>query len=138
MNTEKIFGGCLCGKIRYFVKSSPTRSMICHCETCRKSSASPVVAWVSFTLKDLIYEKDKPKEYKSSVSVVRTFCSSCGTPLTYFHSSRPNEIDVTACSLDSPELFPPTHHSWMVDDLNWIHFDDDLPKYQKTSSDELD
>jgi len=138
MNNERISGGCLCGKIRYIVKSSPTRSMICHCETCRKCSASPVVAWVTFALKDLIYEKDKPQEYKSSRPVVRTFCSSCGTPLTYYHSSRPTEIDVTTCSLDKPEEFSPTHHSWMIDDLNWVHFDDNLPKHQKTRSDDSD
>ena len=131
MNTEKISGGCLCGKIRYVVDGYPTRSMICHCETCRKSAASPVVAWVTFTLSDLIYEKDRPKEYRSSLPVVRTFCSTCGTPLTYYNSNRPNEIDVTTCSLDKPELFPPTHHSWMEDHLYWVDLADNLPKHQK-------
>lgn len=138
MNTERTPGGCLCGKIRYIVKSPPTRSMICHCETCRRSAASPAVAWVTFALKDLIYKKGKPKAYKSSAAVVRTFCSSCGTALTYYHSNRPNEIDITTCSLDNPELFWPTHHSWMEDGLNWARFDDGLPKFQKARSDNSD
>ena len=41
-------GGCICGAIRYRVTGHPTNSMICHCQTCRRVSASPVVAWVTF------------------------------------------------------------------------------------------
>jgi len=137
--TKKINGGCLCGKVRFTVNSSATtHTVICHCETCRKNAASPVVAWLTFKLKELIFTQDKPKEFRSSNCVIRSFCSTCGTPISYFHSDRPTEIDITTCSLDEPEMFPPTHHSWLEDDLSWIQFDDKLPKHQRTRSESAD
>ncbi len=60
---------------------------------------------------------------------VRTFCASCGTPLTYTHAERPSEVDVTTCTLDNPEAFPPTYHAWVSHDLAWVRFGDGLTAY---------
>ena len=126
-------GGCLCGAIRYQVHGNPTTSMICHCRTCRKAAGAPVVAWLTFPLEGFSFVQGVPAQFRSSGSVIRTFCSSCGTPLTYLHTDRPAEIDVTTCSLDDPEAFPPSHHSWVSHDPPWLHFNDGLPAYPTTS-----
>ena len=106
--------------------------MICHCLSCRRSAASPVVAWVTFPKDALRFTRGQPSVFHSSAPVRRTFCPSCGTPLTYEHTARALEIDVTTCSLDDPEAFPPTYHAWLHDDLSWLRFGDDLERFQES------
>ena len=124
-------GGCLCGAVRYRVSGKPSNSMVCHCQTCRRAAASPVVAWVTFPLADFQFTKGKPGEFRSSELVRRTFCAACGAPLTYRNSESPETIDVTTCSLDDPQAFPPTHHSWLIHDLDWVKFGDGLPAFRE-------
>jgi hypothetical protein len=125
-------GGCICGAIRYRVSGKPSNSMVCHCQTCRRVAASPVVAWVTFPTARFQVLHGQLAEFQSSQSVRRTFCAACGTPLTYEHGERSGHVDVTTCSLDSPESFPPTHHSWLSHDLAWVRFGDGLPTFQES------
>jgi len=125
-------GGCLCGAVRYQVRGKPTNTMICHCRTCRRATGSPVVAWLTFAKADFEVTTGALAEFRSSPPVRRGFCGTCGTPLTYSHRESPDSIDVTTCSLDEPQAFPPTHHSWLSDDVSWIRFGDGLPEFQES------
>ena len=131
----KVFeGGCSCGAIRYRVEGPPSNSMICHCQTCRRVAAAPVVPWVTFEKKNFALLKGGPAKFHSSRPVLRTFCAACGTPLTYEHEKHAATIDVTTCSLDEPDAFPPTHHSWLSDDLAWVRFGDGLPTFAQSKA----
>ncbi len=132
MATLMVEGGCVCGAIRYRVSGEPTNSMICHCQTCRRVAASPVVAWVTFPAARFQLLQGHPSDFRSSKPVRRTFCGACGTPLTYEHSASVGFVDVTTCSLDAPEAFPPSHHSWLSHDLGWVRFGDGLPTFQES------
>lgn len=125
-------GGCFCGAIRYRAEGKPTNTMACHCESCRRVAAAPVVPWLTFPTKSFRFTKGKPTEFNSSEPVRRSFCPVCGTPLTYAHRKSPEQIDVTTCSVDDPNAFPPTHHSWQIDDLKWVKFGDGLPAFQES------
>lgn len=125
-------GGCLCGAVRYRASGHPEHRMICHCETCRRAAGSPVVAWVTVPVTSLAFTRGDPVRFRSSPSVERTFCGSCGTPLTYQHSKDAGNIDVTTCSFDDPGALAPTHHSWLEDSISWIRFGDGLPTHERT------
>ena len=129
---SEIEGGCLCGSIRYRVSGKPTNTMVCHCQTCRRAAGSPVVAWLTFAKTDFRISKGIPIEFSSSPPVRRGFCGTCGTPLTYSHRDSPDAIDVTTCSLDDPKAFPPTHHSWLSDNVGWVRFGDALPTFPQS------
>jgi hypothetical protein len=129
--TKSRAGGCLCGAVRYRVTGKPKNTMVCHCETCRRAAGAPVVAWLTYPTSRFRLTKGKPAEFRSTPPVRRTFCGDCGTPLTYAHEKSPNTIDVTTCSLDAPGSFPPTHHSWLSDDVSWVRFGDRLPAFPK-------
>ena len=131
MQTRIVEGGCLCGAVRYRATGEPANSMICHCQTCRRAAASPVVPWVTFAAAQFQFTSGRPVQFSSSPPVRRSFCGSCGTPLTYEHSDSPSTIDITTCSLDDPQSFPPTHHSWLSDDIAWVRFGDGLPTFQQ-------
>jgi len=122
-------GGCLCGAIRYRVSGKPTNTMICHCQTCRRAAGAPVVAWLTFAQADFALTQGKLNEFSSTPPVARGFCGTCGTPLTYTHRKSPESIDVTTCSLDDPQAFPPTHHAWLSHDLAWVRFGDGLQAF---------
>jgi len=125
-------GGCLCGATRYRVRGKPTNTMICHCRTCRRATGSPVVAWLTFAKADFEVTTGALAEFRSSPPVRRGFCGTCGTPLTYSHRESPDSIDITTCSFDEPQAFPPTHHSWLSDDVGWVRFGDGLPAFQES------
>jgi len=124
-------GGCICGAIRYRVTGAPTNSMVCHCQSCRRVAAAPVIAWVTFPTTAFELVRGRPSAFHSSEPVRRTFCPACGTPLTYEHQHASGTIDVTTCSLDDPNRFPPTHHSWLSHDLTWVRFGDGLQTFQE-------
>jgi hypothetical protein len=128
-----IKGGCACGVIRFSAESHPWVSLIGHCESCRRVAAAPVTARVTFDKKRFKIVQGQPPGFSSSPSVWRTFCSACGTPLTYPHTDDPATVDVTSCRLDKPEAFPPTHHAWLRDDLSWLRFADGLAAYAEES-----
>lgn len=130
-----IEGGCFCGSVRYRASSAPLGSLICHCKTCRALSAAPLVPWVIFRKSKFQFVAGTPATFHSSAHVVRTFCASCGTQLTYASEKYADEIDVTTCTLDDPNAYPPTHHSWVSHDLDWIQLGDDLPKYPQSKED---
>ncbi len=129
---SRVEGGCFCGAIRYAVSGECSNTMVCHCQSCRRVAAAPVVAWVTFPFKGFRFTKGKPAEFRSSPPVLRSFCGGCGTPLTYRHDKLPDTVDITTSSLDEPERFPPTHHSWLSHDLNWVKFGDGLPVFQES------
>ena len=128
-------GGCFCGAVRYEARGTPSNTMVCHCRTCRRVAAAPVVAWVTFERSALAFVKGEAASFHSSGPVTRTFCRDCGTPLTYTHADSADTIDVTTCSLDQPEAFPPTHHSWLGHDLAWVRFGDGLPAFLEFRND---
>lgn len=135
MAKRTIQGGCHCGAVRYALAKKPSASMICHCRTCRGVSGAPVVAWITVARDAFEISRGHPKHYASSDNVLRQFCGRCGAQLTYARTDDDLYIDVATASLDDPNAFPPTHHSWLKHDLNWITFSDGLPTYNKSRTD---
>jgi hypothetical protein len=132
MTTKLVTGGCFCGAVRYEASGAPLGSMICHCESCRRISGAPVVPWVTVSRDHFKIVTGVPVEFNSSHGVRRTHCAKCGTQLTYENDKSPTEIDIATCTLDDPNEFPPTHHSWLSDDLRWVRFGDGLPTFPQS------
>jgi hypothetical protein len=132
---SSIEGGCHCGAVRYTLSAKPDASMICHCETCRRVSGAPVLAWLSVDAEKFAITRGHPKDYVSSEGVQRQFCGRCGAQITYGRTDDEEWIDVTTATLDDPDAFPPTHHSWTSHDIAWIKFGDKLPAYKKSRGD---
>ena len=112
-------GGCLCGAIRYRVTGVPSWSTICHCRACRKASGAPSVGWLTFDRGNFSLLQGVLGRFGSSPGVVRTFCTICGTPLTYATEGRPDDIEVTTVSLDDETKFPPTCEVWVAHKVSW-------------------
>jgi hypothetical protein len=114
-------GHCLCGAVRYRVSGAPKWIANCHCESCRRATASPVTTYAGFPAGRFGYVAGEPARYHSSPGVTRTFCPRCGTPLTFEGDRWPGEIHVLVCTMDRPEDFPPTRESFAEEKLPWLH-----------------
>jgi hypothetical protein len=126
-----IEGGCLCGAVRYLAYGEAYGITHCHCKTCRRASGAPFVTWAGFDTDNFTFIHGQPASYASSVNVVRTFCSKCGTALTYQRADLPGSIDVTLGSMDDVEALRPQDHTWTESQLSWISLGDELPKYAR-------
>jgi hypothetical protein len=124
-------GGCLCGGLRYQVSGSADNLCYCHCQSCRRATGAPMVAWGTFAAERFAVTRGQLTEFRSSPRVVRGFCASCGTSITYRHDKRPAEIDVTLVTLDDPALLEPAAHIWVEDKLPWITIVDGKPKFRQ-------
>ena len=124
-----IQGGCFCGAIRYEADSIPFHETNCHCSICRRTSGAPFVTWFSVPKSSFKFTSGTPTYFRSTTKGSRTFCPDCGTSLTYELDDFPNEIDVTTCSLDNPDLLPPKDHTQISSKLSWLTLGDGLPAY---------
>jgi len=67
----------------------------------------------------------------SSKHVNRSFCKTCGTPMTFETSIFPTETHFYAQTLDTPEKYTPQAHLFWSEKVPWLSMSDDLPKYPK-------
>jgi hypothetical protein len=118
--------------VRYRVEGEPEASGICHCETCRRTASSPSLPFVVLRTDQFAITRGTPVEFRSSPPVTRSFCGTCGSPLTYRNDQHADRIDIMTCSLDDPEALPPRFHVWASDKLEWERGFDDLPVYLTT------
>lgn len=111
----------MCGTIRYAVHQKPKHQALCHCRDCRKAVGAQAVAWITVDKDQFQYTSGKPAVFKSSPHVIRTFCSICGTTLTYQEQDRPNDIDITTGSTDDPEPYGPEKDVFIDEKLSWVN-----------------
>jgi hypothetical protein len=120
-------GGCFCGAVRYEAAAAPFHETICHCADCRRSVGAANVAWFSVPRPRFRFISGTPTVFRSSPAVLRRFCGTCGTTLTYEADAAPGDIDVTTASLDAPDRAPPRDHTRADGRLGWDVICDGLP-----------
>lgn len=119
-------GGCLCGAVRYQSDQAVDWASYCHCGMCRKASGAPFTGYVEFRPDDLSWTAAEPARYESSGGVVRRFCSSCGSQLTF---EADGVLFLTLGSLDEPDRVTVRCHTYTNSRLPGIRVDDGLPDY---------
>ncbi|KAJ5747141.1 uncharacterized protein N7511_008837 [Penicillium nucicola] len=110
MSDSKIKGSCVCEKVRYEITGQPITNIICHCDTCRKTTGSVFMAnsvymkenFKIITGEDVlkVYD-DKPPGSKNTVH--RHFCSNCSSPVYTTSTGTPeyeNALTVTLGTMD--------------------------------------
>ena len=122
-------GGCLSSAVRYRLEGPPLPADYCHCRLCQRAAGAPVVAWGTWPADRLAWLKAEPRTFASSQKGRRSFCPSCGTPLTFVDTDDPDLVDVTLASLDEPAAFAPQDHIWTMSRIPWFDVRDELPRH---------
>jgi hypothetical protein len=126
--TLPITGRCLCGRIRYRANAEPLWQMHCHCESCRRATASGFTSFFAIADGHWQWTGDAPSIYQSSPGVERRFCPTCGTQMSYSTDRAPSEMHFYAATLDDPESYRPTAHDLSAERLSWVVLCDGLPR----------
>ena len=127
-------GRCLCGAVTYEYEGPENWCAHCHCESCRRNTASPFTTFVGVPNSAYCFTGVTPKTYASSPGVRRHFCDRCGTPVAYEADRFPDEIHFYAAGLDAPSLIEPQGHVHCAEMLPWVKLADRLPRYAQSSS----
>lgn len=117
-----ITGSCLCGAVRFTLKSTPKNAGFCHCRSCQKSTGSGYFPFLIAADADLEIT-GQITEYASIGSsgkqIKRGFCGTCGTTLFGRFELFPGYRTISASSLDNPSEFNPQLSMWIQDKQSW-------------------
>ncbi len=117
---QKVLGGCFCGQINFEFTAGDYLVANCHCHMCRQTSGAPFVTWVVVPKPAFKYTRGQPKTLVSSTKGRREFCADCGTPMVFYTTDRPDDLDITTGSLKTPEDFKPTRAVHEASKLKWL------------------
>ncbi|SCB92742.1 GFA family protein [Gilliamella intestini] len=98
-------GSCLCGKVKLTVPFENAHLSACHCQTCRKWNAGPLMA-LAHNGEINIEGQINITHYNSSQWAERAFCKECGTHL-YYHLKGTQHYYIAA---------------WLFDDIKQLEF----------------
>ncbi len=125
---SKPIGHCHCGAVRFaFDRATVSDPDICHCEDCRRITASPFTGFFAVPDTAWRWTGEKPQLYRSSPGVRRWFCGTCGTPVAYATSDRPEETHLYIATLLDPASIEPRHQSFIAEKVGWVDRALDLP-----------
>jgi len=107
--TDKMTGGCACGRIRFEAAIDSDEAYLCHCRMCQRASGN-----VSLAMKNVdqaaVRWSHEPDWYQSSAIADRPYCSQCGTSLGFRYKAGTDKMDLTVAAFDDPARFRPTSH----------------------------
>lgn len=128
MTSRTYKGKCFCGAVEVTVTGAPVAMGYCHCDSCRKWSASPVNAfalWRADNVK-ITAGAENLGTFSKTPKSARKWCKLCGGHVMTQHPSS-GLIDVYAAIL--PELdFKPREHLHYQEAA--FHIVDSLPKHK--------
>ena len=128
-------GRCLCGAITFAYEGKPLWVAHCHCESCRRATASPVTTFLGVASQGFRWTSSAPQVFESSPGVRRSFCGLCGSPLAYEADRFPGEVQLYVATLDDPGAIEPRGHVHVAEQLPWFEVLDALPRYARAGSD---
>lgn len=114
-------GGCHCGKVRFLAKTAPKFVSRCHCASCRRTTGAAFSTWVGFNADAVRWTGEAPAFYASSPGVNRSYCKSCGTPLSYESDKWAGERHFLIGVFDDPRAFTPTGDYLKEEALAWVN-----------------
>ncbi|KAF2031344.1 S-adenosyl-L-methionine-dependent methyltransferase [Setomelanomma holmii] len=124
-------GGCRCGGVQYESTAAPTGGVtLCHCRACQQLSGSAYIPFIGVPKTAFKFTSSSAlKNLKLSDVAERTFCSSCGTPITMHYAFYEDRISMSMGSVDIKTMTcePPTvrRHIYLSEKAPWVVLPDD-------------
>ncbi|MDA7964295.1 GFA family protein [Ruegeria sp.] len=120
-------GRCFCGAVGFEVDPPVLSCVTCHCESCRRQCSAPMVAYFGIRDGKWRWTGDEPRIFNSSPGVERSFCPTCGTPMSFRSTAMSDVMHLYVAALEDPEALQPTLHVAYEEKLSWLKLDDGLP-----------
>ena len=121
---ERYQGSCLCAAVRYELLTAPKAVSHCHCGQRRKGHGAAFASYASVARSALrvIQGADKITAYPSSATVVREFCSKCGSNLFWSRSEGEfaDWVSIALGTLDTPFMAHKQTHIYVDTPVHWV------------------
>jgi hypothetical protein len=124
-------GSCLCGAVRYEVTGPVHDVHHCHCSMCRKSHGAAFSTFARLAAADfrVVAGREQVRAYRSSPTIERTFCATCGARLTVRFDGMPAAVWVSLATLDDDPGVRPGVHMFVGSKAPWVEITDALPQF---------
>ena len=125
-------GRCLCGAVRFEIDGRLGPVVYCHCSMCRHADGSSFATNASVRTEEfrIIRGRELIKEYESSPSNLRAFCSNCGSPIYGTVTELPSIRRVRLGTLDRVDGAKSLAHIWTGSKSEWFDITDDLQRFE--------
>jgi hypothetical protein len=122
-------GSCLCGAVRYRVRSELPPIQVCYCGMCRKAQGTPFATNIPVPAEafELLSGAAALREYQSSAGKLRVFCGTCGSPI-YSRRDGLDVLRIRAGLLEQP-LAAALIHCQVASKCDWWEIRDPGPQF---------
>lgn len=125
-------GGCRCGAVRYEAGGEIAHHALCHCRDCQMAHGAPVVAWIAAKSGDFRITKGAAVTYEGEGGSIRSFCGTCGTPLSFVNEQMlPGITDLPTVTLDDPDAVEPQAQIQVAERRSWMENLEELPVFER-------
>lgn len=112
-----IYGGCLCGSVRFHVKEEPLRTLVCHCTFCQRMTGSLFYANSVFRMEAIEFNGGEVRKYKhtsdeSGGKIRVEFCATCGTTIGLTFERWPTLRAISRGCYDNPNTVEIAANLW--------------------------
>ena len=132
--SDRLEGGCFCGKLRYRLTSAPMFVHCCHCRNCQVQTGS------AFVLNALI-ETDRIEMLSGEPGLTTVEsgsghphdiyrCPDCRTAVWSDYGRRPGLRFVRLGTLDDPTALSPDVHIFTRSKLPWVRLPENAPSFE--------
>ncbi len=127
-------GGCVCGHVRYRLKTAPLFVHCCHCKDCQRQTGSAFVlnALIETAQVDVLGGETTlfpmPTESGRPHEVAR--CSRCGVAVWSHYGGLKVLTFVRVGTLDEPSALPPDVHIYTRSKLPWVALPPGAPAFE--------
>ncbi len=129
--TEKT-GKCLCGNVRYTLKSDPIVTAVCHCKNCQRQAGSAFSIVVVAPFEAVAIEGDLKTYHDtadSGATLDRKFCPECGSAMFSLQPDKAETIIIKAGTLDDTSWLKPAAHVWCDSAQPWVEISDKVARF---------
>lgn len=132
--SEVLQGSCLCGAVKFEIRTPLVKVSHCHCSRCRKGHGAAFASYGRIRRDGLHIRsgRENVRSYAVTDTVLREFCSTCGASL--FWSSRRDDladgIAVALGTIDTPFTASGQMHLHVASKASWYEIDDHLPQFE--------
>ncbi len=123
-------GRCFCGKVRVSASDRPLSVRSCWCRDCQYLAAGSATVNAVFRADAVSIEGDlanHESEADSGSHMTRSFCPSCGTPVSSRSDTRPHLVVLRVGLFDDREILAPDLIIWTDSAPEWACMNTSIP-----------
>ncbi len=132
--SNTLYGGCLCGEIRYACSATLNKLVVCHCTDCRKASGAAAAYNARVPASAVTIVRGVTKSHvvtaDSGDRLERFFCGDCGSQLFSQREALRDFLTLKVGSLDDPSHLQLGMHIWTSSAMPWVPLSEDVPQHE--------